>query len=180
VQTVTLLALTSGDPRAAAVAVRRAVRTADERLVADVVMPLEQRLLATLAQPRVYAVLLGAFAAFAVIIAGVGLFGLLSYAVSQRSRELAIRAALGAARMDLLRLVLRQGLGVTLSGIVAGLLASTWLTRLLSAQLHGVGPHDAITFVLVPVLILVVSMLACLLPARRAARVDAFRVLRGG
>jgi putative ABC transport system permease protein len=180
VQTVTLLALTSGDPGAAAAAVRRVVRDADERLVADVVMPLEQRLLTTLAQPRVYAVLLAGFAVFALIIAGVGLFGLLSYSVSQRSRELAIRAALGAARVDLLRLVLRQGLSVTLAGIVAGLLASAWLTRLLSTQLHGVSPHDAVTFVLVPLLILVFGVLACLVPARRAAGIDAFRVLRGG
>jgi putative ABC transport system permease protein len=181
VHTVTLLALTSGDIRAAAAAVRRVVRNADERLVADVVMPLEQRLLTTtLAQPRVYAVLLAGFAAFAVIIAAVGLFGLLSYSVSQRSRELAIRAALGAARVDLFRLVLRQGLGVTLAGIVAGMLASAWSTRLLSTHLYGVSPHDALTFVLVPLLILVFGVLACLVPARRAARVDAFRVIRGG
>jgi putative ABC transport system permease protein len=181
VHTVTLLALTSGDIRAAAAAVRRVVRNADERLVADVVMPLEQRLLTTtLAQPRVYAVLLAGFAAFAVIIAAVGLFGLLSYSVSQRSRELAIRAALGAARVDLFRLVLRQGLGVTLAGIVAGMLASAWSTRLLSTHLYGVSPHDALTFVLVPLLILVFGVLACLVPARRAAGVDAFRVIRGG
>jgi putative ABC transport system permease protein len=105
---------------------------------------------------------------------------LLSYSVSQRSRELAIRAALGAARVDLFRLVLRQGLGVTLAGIVAGMLASAWSTRLLSTHLYGVSPHDALTFVLVPLLILVFGVLACLVPARRAARVDAFRVIRGG
>jgi predicted permease len=181
VQTVTLLARTrpSGDPGAAA-ALRSAVREADERLVADIVAPLEQRLLTTLARPRLYAMLLGSFATFALVIAAVGLFGLLSYSVSLRSREIAIRTALGARRADILRLVLRQGLGVTLGGVAAGMLASAWLTEAVSAQLYGVTTHDATTFVLVPVLLVAVGMLACLLPARRAATLDPQRILRGG
>jgi len=186
VQTVTLLARTSGDPadpadlRAAAAGLRSVVREADERLVAEAVLPLEQRLLTTLARPRLYAVLLGGFAGFALVIAAVGLFAVLSYTVSQRSRELAIRAALGARRADILRLVLRQGLTVTLAGLVVGMLASTWLTRLLSTQLYGVAPHDTLTFVLVPLLLLLFATLACFVPARRAARLDPLRVLRGG
>jgi predicted permease len=181
VGTVTLLARTrsSGDPRVAA-ALRSAVREADERLVADVVMPLEQRLLTTLARPRLYAMLLGSFATFALAVAAVGLFGLLSYSVALRSREIAIRTALGARRADILRLVLRQGLGVTLGGVAAGTLASAWLSEAVSAQLYGVTTHDAPTFVLVPVLLVAVGMLACLLPARRAATLDPQRILRGG
>ena len=178
VQTVTLLLRASGDRGAAAAALRAVVREADERLVADVV-PLEQRLLTTLARPRLYAVLLGGFAGIALIIAAVGLFGLLSYSLSQRSRELAIRAALGASRVDILRLVLRQGLAVTIAGVVAGVLAAAWLTQALSSELYGVTPHDTLTFVAVPLLLFIVGALACLIPARRAASLDPLRVLRG-
>jgi putative ABC transport system permease protein len=180
VQTVTLLARTTLDTRSAAAAIRSAVREADNRLVADVVTPLEQRLLATLARPRLYAVLLGGFAIFAIVIAAVGLIGVLSYTVSQRSRELAIRSALGAARFQLLALILRQGLGVTIIGLVAGLLASVWVTGLLSTQLYGIQPHDAVTFISTALVVLVVGALASMVPARRAANTDPMRVLRQG
>jgi ABC-type antimicrobial peptide transport system permease subunit len=125
-------------------------------------------------------VLLAGFAAFALVIAGVGLFGVLSYSVAQRSRELAIRAALGARRPDIFRLILRQGLVVTAIGLAAGLLVSTWLTRQLSSQLYGVTPHDPVTFTLVPLVLAIAAAVACVLPARRAARLDPLRVLRGG
>jgi putative ABC transport system permease protein len=179
-QTVTLMVRTSGHPTSAAAALRSVVREADERLVAEAVMPLHQRLLTTLARPRLYALLLGFFAAFALLIAAVGLFGMLSYAVSQRSRELAIRAAVGARPSDLLRLLLGQGLSVTCAGLAIGMFASAWLMRLLSTQLYGVTPHDTRTFVIVPVLLLVCGALACAMPARRAARLDPLQVLRGG
>ncbi len=178
-QTVTLMMRTSGDFGGAAAALRSVVREADARLVAEAVMPLQQRLLTALARPRLYALLLGSFAAFALLIAAVGLFGMLSYAVSQRSRELAIRAALGARPGDLLRLVLRQGLSVSCAGLAIGMLASVWVMRLLSTQLYGVTPHDTTTFVIVPALLLVCGALACAMPARRAARLDPLRVLRG-
>lgn len=179
VQTVTLLARIPGEFGAAAAAIRSVVREADAQLVAEAVLPLEQRLLTTLTRPRLYAVVLGAFAAFAVLIAAVGLFGMLSYAVSQRSRELAIRAALGAQRADLLRAVLRQGLAVVCAGLVAGMLASTWLMRLLSTELYGVTAHDTLTFSLVPLLLFFCAALACVIPAQRAARLDPLEVLRG-
>jgi putative ABC transport system permease protein len=179
VQTITLLARTSSEPGAAAIALRAVLREADERLVAETVMPLEQRLLTTLAQPRLYAALLGGFAAFALIIAAVGLFGLVSYTVSLRSRELAIRMALGACRADIFRVVLGQGLAVTLAGLVAGLIASAWAARLLATHLYGVATHDPLTFVLVPLMLLTVGALACLIAARRAASLDPRQVLRG-
>ncbi|MEP6917684.1 MAG: FtsX-like permease family protein, partial [Acidobacteriota bacterium] len=178
VQTITMLVRTSGDPRRTADVLRAAVRAADERLVADAVAPLEQRLLTTLARPRLYAVLLGGLAAAALIIATVGLFGSLSYSVSLRSSELALRGALGATRADILRLVLRQGLTPALAGLAAGMLASIWLMRLLSSQLYGVTPHDMLTFTLVPLSILFCAGLACVVPARRAARLDPLRLLR--
>ena len=180
VQTVTLLASASSAAALDTATLRSLLREADDRLVAEAVMPLEQRMLTTLARPRLYAVLLAGFAGFALVIAGVGLFGVLSYSVSQRSRELAIRTALGARRLDIFRLVLLQGLVVTLAGLAVGLVASTWLTRELATQLYGVTPHDPLTFVVVPLVLLCASALACIVPARRAARLDPLRVLRGG
>jgi len=111
--------------------------------------------------------------------ATIGLFGLLSYSVSQRSRELALRAALGANRQRILLLMLRQGLTLTAVGLAAGMLASIWLTGFLSTQLYGVAPHDALTFIAVPLLLLAIGALACLLPAWRAATIDPVRILRG-
>jgi len=179
VQTITLLVRTSGDPAAITSRLQSVIREADDRLVADVILPLEQRLLTTLARPRLYSVLLASFAGFALLTATIGLFGLLSYSVSQRSRELALRAALGANRQRILLLMLRQGLTLTAVGLAAGMLASIWLTGLLSTQLYGVAPHDPFTFICVPVLLLAIGALACLLPAWRAATIDPVRILRG-
>jgi putative ABC transport system permease protein len=180
VQAVTFLARATGGTAPAAAAIRTAVREADSQLVADLVMPLEQRVLSTLARPRLYAVVLGGFAVFALVIAVVGLVGVLSYSVSQRMRELAIRSALGAGQRELLLLILRQGVLVTLSGVAIGLIASVWLTPLLSTQLYGVQPHDRLTFVSTSVLLLVIGVLASLVPARRAANTDPLRLLREG
>ena len=178
VETVTLLARGDAPADIVAGALRSMIREADERLVAEPVLPLEERLLTTLARPRLYATLLGSFAAFALAIAAVGLFGVLSYSVSQRSRELAVRVALGARQTDVVRLVLVQGLAVTLVGSAAGMLISTGLTQLLSSQLYGVTRFDPLTFIIVPMVILAAGALACFVPARRAARLDALQVLR--
>jgi predicted permease len=180
VQAVTFLVRAEATTAAAAGAVRSAVREADGQLVADLVLPLQQRLLSTLARPRLYAVVVGGFSAFALIIAIVGLVGALSYSVSQRLRELAIRSALGARRGQLLLLVLRQGLIVTACGVIAGSLASVWLMRSLATQLYGVQVHDLATFVATPVLLLAVGVLASLIPAHRAANTDPVQLLRQG
>jgi putative ABC transport system permease protein len=180
VRTVTLFARTSGRPEAIAPAFARVVREADGRLVADLTMPLAQRLTTTiLARPRLYAAVLGVIAAVALVIAGVGLFGLVSYSVSQRSRELAIRVALGASRSGVLWLVLRHGAGVTVTGIAVGMSVAAAGTRLLAAQLYGIAPHDLATFVGVPIILLVVAAAASLVPALRAAMLDPLRTLRG-
>lgn len=179
VQTVTLLAKTTARAGAAPAALAAAIREADPRLAADAVMPLDDRLMVTLARPRLYAMLLGGFAAFALIIAAVGLYGVLSYSVTERSRELAVRSALGARRADILRLVIGQGITVTIAGLAAGMAAAAWLTRLLASELYGVVPHDAFTFAVVPVLLLCIAALACFLPARRAADLDPLRALKG-
>jgi putative ABC transport system permease protein len=131
-----------------------------------------------LAQPRLYALLLGGFAALALVIAAVGLFSVLSYLVAQRSREFGLRTALGARPVDIVRLVVRQGLWATISGAAAGLVAAVALTRSLSALLYGVTPYDELTFVAVPLGLVLVAAAACAAPARRAARLDPLRALK--
>ena len=180
VETITLLARLAGGGGSAASAIRDAVRAADGQLVVDLVAPLDQRLMMTLARPRLYAMLLGAFAGFALLVAAVGLFGLLSYSVSQRSRELAIRTAIGARRRDILRVVMQQGLAITAAGLAAGLLAASWLTELLATQLYGITPHDTATFVIVPLVLLFAALVACAGPALKAAKCDPLQVLRQG
>jgi ABC-type antimicrobial peptide transport system permease subunit len=119
-----------------------------------------------------------AFALTAMALASIGLYGVLSYQVAQRRRELGVRAALGADRRALIGLVLRQGLGVTAAGIVLGLAGAAWVTRLMQGLLFGVDPHDAVAFVLAPVMLLAVAAAATLVPASRAASADPIEALR--
>jgi predicted permease len=179
VPVVTLLLRTAGDAARLARAIRSAVREADPTLVPESILTMDERVMTTLARPRLYAIVLGGFAAFALAIAGVGLFGVLSYAVAQRTRELALRSALGARRVDLVTLILKQGLAVTAAGLGVGLLASTWLTRGIATELYGVTTADAVTYAAVPLLLALVAAVACAGPARRAATLDPLRVLRG-
>ena len=178
VPVVTLLVRTDGDPRALATALRAAVREADDGLVPDAVALLEDRVLTTIARPRLYAILLGGFAIIALVVAAVGLFAVLSYAVAQRSRELAVRTALGARPIDIIRLVLGHTLAVTCVGLVAGLLGSLALARSIGTLLYGITPHDGITYAGVSVILIVVAAAASFAPARRAARLDPLRALR--
>ena len=140
---------------------------------------LEDLISASLARPHLYAVLLGTFAALALAIAGVGLFGVLSYTVAQRSREIGVRAALGAQPRDIVGLVVWQSLRIAGAGLAAGLLCAFWLAGTLQKFLYGLTPHDASTFGEVALLLIVVAAVASYIPARRAARVDPVRVLRG-
>ncbi|HKV60657.1 MAG TPA: ABC transporter permease [Candidatus Acidoferrum sp.] len=122
--------------------------------------------------------LIGSFAALALILAIVGLYGLIAHLVLQRTREIGIRVALGAQRRDIMRIVLRQGIRATLAGVAIGVVAGLLLTRLLSSLLYGVNPGDWLTFLSVAVLLLAVSLVACLIPALRAMRVDPIVALR--
>ena len=177
--TATLLIRGDGEMAPLATAVRSAVREVDAGLVPGAVMTIQDRLLLTsLARPRLYAFLLGGFAAAALMVTAVGLFGVLSYTVTQRTRELGVRAALGARQRDLVALVLRQGMGVCFAGAVSGLLVSRWATRFISTLLYGVSERDWLTYAAVPAVLLAVASLACLAPARRAARLDPLRALR--
>lgn len=179
--TGTLLVRGDGDPQRLSSVVRAAVRQADDTLVPGTIMTVQDRLLlTTLARPRLYALLLGGFAAAAVIVTAVGLFGVMSYTVAQRTRELGVRAALGARRSDLVALVLRQGVTIVLGGIAAGLLASLWLARYLTTLLYGVSARDGTTYAAAAGTVCAIAVLACLAPARRAARLDPLRALRLG
>src|SRR5207253_1591671 len=132
----------------------------------------------TVSQPRFYASLLGIFAGVALLLASVGVYGVISYAVSLRNRELGIRVALGASSQRVVRLVLRQGLGLTIAGIALGAVAAAWLSRALRSMLFGVAGTDPITYLAVCTVLLAVATLASYLPARRAARVDPAVTLR--
>jgi putative ABC transport system permease protein len=169
---------TTGNPPALSERARTIVREVDPAAVVERVEPLTAMVSASVAQPRFATTVLGAFASLALALAAVGLYGVLSYGVSQHRRELGLRAALGAARTDLVRLVLREGLRATLLGAVIGLAAATALTRLMEAVLFGVTPLDGLAFTLAPLALLPVAVAACLLPALRAAAIDPAVALR--
>ena len=159
--------------------VRSIVREAAPGASIESIQTMEDLVTGSLAQPRLYAVLLGTFAVFAVAIAAVGLFGVLSYSVAQRAREIGVRAALGAAPHDLVALVVGQCVRIAGAGILTGLIASAWLSRSVATLLYGITPHDVTTFTIVAAVLLSVAALAAFVPARRAASVDPVRVLRG-
>jgi putative ABC transport system permease protein len=139
---------------------------------------LEQLLGTSVAPRRFNMMLLGIFAGVALVLAAVGLYGVMSYSVTWRTHEIGIRMALGAKRADVLRLVVRQGMTMTLIGLAIGLIGAFSLSRVMRSMLHGVSPTDPLTFIGVSIVLLGVALLACLLPARRATRVDPIVALR--
>lgn len=174
-----LLAIrTAGPPSSMVPALREIVAEESRSLALDSVLSMEDRLGVHLARPRLYAVGLIAFAVSAALLAGVGLFGALSYAVAQRTREIGIRTALGATSSSVVRLVLSQALCATAAGLVLGLAGAAAGTRLLGSLLHGVGSADPLSFGIAAVLVAVLASIACALPARRAASVDPATVLK--
>lgn len=179
VPVVSVLLRTPHDPARLAAELRTAIRQADPALVPEAIATMEDRMLTGLSKPRLYALLLGGFALFALLVAGVGLFAVLSQTVAERSREIAVRAALGAQRSDIIRLIAGHGLAITATGLVVGVVIATVLTRWLATILYGVSPHDPATFVAVAVVLLFVGLLACLVPARRAMKLDPVQVLKG-
>ena len=169
---------TAGDPMAVVPEVRRDVLDLDSSLTVDNIRTMEDRLYSSVAEPRFYAVLIGVFAAIALILASVGIYGVLAYSVSQRTREIGIRMALGAEKRNVLRLILGQGLILTAIGIVAGLAGAFAVTRYLESMLFGLTALDPTVFVAVTVILTLTAVVACYVPARRATRVDPIVALR--
>jgi ABC-type antimicrobial peptide transport system permease subunit len=158
--------------------IRRVVRDQNSQNVVSRLQTLNEVIAGSLAERRFSMILLDAFAVVAVLLASVGIYGVISYLVGERTRELGIRLAMGAQRADVARLVLRQGMTMAIGGLVLGLLAAAGLTRLLGNLLYGVSPTDPATFTLVALLLASVALLACAIPAWRATRVDPLVALR--
>jgi putative ABC transport system permease protein len=173
-----LVVRTRGDASAVAAAVRQAVWTVDKDQPVSNVRTLDQVFAAAISRERFQALLLGLFAALALLLACVGLYGVISYAVVQRTHEIGVRVALGARPADVLRLVIRQGMTLTFVGLVIGIGVGSVVTRVLTDMLYGVSARDPLTFVGVPVLLLLVAFLACYIPARRATQIDPLVALR--
>jgi len=173
-----LVVRTKADTGVIAAAVRKAVWSVDKDQPVSNVRTLDQVFAAAISQERFQALMLGLFAALALVLACVGLYGVIAYSVVQRTHEIGVRMALGAQPVDVLRLVIRQGMLLTVAGLAIGIAAGTFVTRVLTDMLFGVTPRDPLTFVGVPVLLLLVAFLACYIPARRATKVDPLEALR--
>jgi len=169
---------TSGDPAVVQASLARVIRETDPSVPVGRVRAMGEVLVGSLAFQRFIMALLTAFAGLAIVLASVGLYGVIAYLVTQRTHEIGVRMALGARSRDVLGMVLGHGLRLVAIGVVLGLVGALALTRFLAAQLYGVRPTDPLTFVTVTALLALVALAATWLPARRAARVDPMIALR--
>ena len=178
VQMTSIAVRTKGEPTAVANAVREAVQSGDPDQPVSNIETMGQVISDSVASRRFEMLLLGAFAFLALVLATSGIYGVISYAVQQRTHEFGIRMALGAQRLDVLRLVLGHGPRLAGVGVALGLAGALATTRLLSSLLYGVQPRDPLTLAGVATLIIGIAFLACYIPARRALRVDPMVALR--
>jgi predicted permease len=168
----------ASDPRTLAAAVRSAINSVDKTVPVFNVSTLDEQLHERTASMRFETTLLSAFATLAMLLAAVGIYGITSYSVAQRTHEIGVRMALGARRVEILTLVLGQGLRLSLAGVGTGLVGAVPLTRFLSSLLYEVKSTDLITYVIVSVTLTAVAVIACHVPARRATKVDPMFALR--
>lgn len=174
----TLHVRTAGEPTNLIAAIRREVETLDQNLPVYNVRTFTELVAQTIYQERLIAMLSGFFGLLALLLSSLGLYGVMAYSVTRRTREIGIRLALGATQGTLLRLVVGQGLKLVLAGIALGLMVAASLTRLMSGLLFGVSPTDPLTFAAIAGVLLLAALLACLIPARRAMKVDPQIALR--
>jgi ABC-type antimicrobial peptide transport system permease subunit len=175
---MTLFVRTSGNAADFARAVRREVFAIDKNQPVYNVKTLEQRVVQTIAASRSLMLLFSGFAVLALVLASVGIYGIVSYSVSQRTREIGIRMALGARGVDVLRMVLKNGMTLVVAGVAIGVAGALALTRFLTTMLFGVTATDTTTFLSVSVVLAAVALIACLIPARRATKVNPLEALR--
>jgi ABC-type antimicrobial peptide transport system permease subunit len=173
-----VVARTSSDPAALASAITHEIHALEPDAPVYDVSTMQNRLSQSLARQRFAMLMLGAFAVFAVILAAIGVYGVMSYLVTQGTRDIAIRIALGAQESNILRLVVRQGMTLATVGIAAGLTGALILSQVMSALLFGISARDAITFTTVPTILAAIALAACYIPARRALKVDPMTALR--
>jgi len=169
---------TVGDPLREVAEIRSIVAEVDSRLIMDDIATMDQRLSVYVVRPRFYAVLMGIFSIIAVTLAAIGIYGLVAYSVSQRTREIGIRIVMGAEQRAILQLILGQALVLIAVGIGVGVLGAFALTRYLKSLLFGLSPTDAPTFILATGFISVIAALASYTPSRRALKVDPAITLR--
>jgi len=172
------VARTASDPAALSSAIVREIHAVDSSVAVYEVRTMEDRLYASLARQRFSTTMLGAFAMFALILSAVGVYGVMSYLVAQNQHDIGLRAALGAQRADIIRMVMRQGMALVIWGIGAGLAAALAVTRLMGSMLSGVSARDAATFAASAVALGIIALVATFVPARRATRVDPIVALR--
>jgi putative ABC transport system permease protein len=173
-----LLVKTQGEQQSLAAAVRREIHSLDPNVPVDRAGTMAQALSGSIALPRFRSLLMAAFAAAALLLSAIGIYGVIAYSVTQRTQEIGVRMALGATSAGVVRMVLRQGGQLALVGIVLGLAGAAGLTRFLEKMLFGIDPSDAVTFGAAVLVIGAVAIVACTVPALRAARVDPVTALR--
>jgi putative ABC transport system permease protein len=172
-----LVVRTASDPAAFAATLRREVQALDKDQPIYNVRTMDDVVANSLGTRRVSMQLFAVFAGAALLLAAIGIYGVMAYSVTQRTHEIGIRMALGAQKSDVLGLVIQQGMTLTVIGVVVGLVGAFSLTRLIASLLFGVAATDPLTFVAIPLLLLFVALVACYLPARRAARLDPIEAL---
>ena len=175
---MTVLVRTTGEPLALAAAVREQVRALDKDIPVTHIQTMEQVFRTSVAQQRFSMLVVGLFAGLALVLATVGIYGVMAYSVAQRAHEIGVRMALGARTGQVLKLILRDGMTLALLGVAVGLAGAFALTRLIATLLFGVTPTDAATLILVSLALLGVALVACYIPARRATKVDPLVALR--
>ena len=173
-----MIVKTSVDPTGLIAAIKREIRVIDKDQPIAQVQTLDDKLSESIAPQRFTLLLLGIFALIALSLASAGIYGVMSYAVSQRTYEIGVRMALGARQFDVLKLMVRQGMGLVLVGVALGLAGALATTRLMATLLFDVSARDPVTFAVVPAVLTIVAFMACYIPARRATKVDPLVALR--